>query len=91
MPGVVDVAVQRVHHPVLGDLVCVVRSWNLSDAKNAANLRQQFAEQGGWKGGPGVQPDRVGANRGSTTATPAEPRKPGVPSGSGGGGLEEDQ
>lgn len=92
MPGVIDVAVQRVRHPVLGDLVCVVRSWNLSDAKNAANLRQQFAEQGGWKGGAGVQPDRgAPSSGGSKSAPPAQPRKPGVPSGGGGGGIEEDE
>ncbi|MCE2883186.1 MAG: hypothetical protein LW636_12640 [Planctomycetaceae bacterium] len=88
MPGVTDVHTVRVRHAVLGDLVCVVRAWNLSDAKNAATLREQFAAQGGWRGGEGVQPDR--APKGGNAVPPAQPRKPGVPSGSGGGGIDED-
>jgi hypothetical protein len=93
IPGIIDVATKRVRHPVLGDLVCVVRAWNLTDAKNAANLRAAFNEQGGWRGGDGVQPDR-GASKGvgaGKPTDPAMPRKPGVPSGSGGGGIEEDE
>ena len=91
MPGVIIVSEQRVRHPVLGDLMCVVSSWNLSDAKNAANLRQQFAAQGGWKGGGGVQPDRSAPSPGGSQSAPTQPRKPGVPSGGGGGGIDEDE
>jgi hypothetical protein len=91
MPGVIDVHTARVRHAVLGDLVCVVRSWNLSDAKNAATLREQFAAQGGWRGGEGVQPDRLpNGGEGGSAVPPAQPRKPGVPSGGGGGGIDED-
>jgi hypothetical protein len=91
MPGVIDVHTVRVRHPVLGDLVCVVRSWNLSDAKIAATLREQFAAQGGWRGGEGVQPDRSSnGGKGGNAVPPTQPRKPGVPSGGGGGGIDED-
>jgi len=91
MPGVTDVDTVTVKHPVLGNLVCVVRAWNLSDAKNAAELRQQFEAQGGWRGGEGVQPDRnSGGSRGGNRVPPTQPRKPGVPSGGGGGGIDED-
>ena len=91
MPGVIDVYTVRVRNPVLGDLVCVVRSWSLSDAKNAAALREQFAAQGGWRGGEGVQPDRTsGGSGGGNRVPPTQPRKPGVPSGGGGGGIDED-
>jgi len=85
MPGVITVATKRFRSQMLGDVVCVVRQWNLSDAKVAATLREAFAKQGGWKGGAGVQPDGQGG-----TYSPAKPTKPkGVPSGSGGGGLDE--
>jgi hypothetical protein len=85
MPGVVTVATKRFRSEMLGDLVCVVRQWNLSDAKVAACLREAFAKQGGWKGGAGVQPDGQGG-----AYTPAKPTKPkGVPSGSGGPGDVE--
>jgi len=85
MPGVITVATKRFRSQMLGDVVCVVRQWNLSDAKVAATLREAFAKQGGRKGGAGVQPDAQGG-----TYSPAKPTKPkGVPSGSGGGDLDE--
>ena len=62
-----------------------------TDAKNAAALREQFAAQGGWRGGEGVQPDRTsGGSGGGNRVPPTQPRKPGVPSGGGGGGIDED-
>lgn len=87
LPGVTDVEVRRVRNPVLGDLVCVVRAWNLTDAKNAAELRELFARQGGWRGGEGVQPGG-GSATGEPTA-PQAPKRKGVPSGGGGGGIDE--
>lgn len=86
LPGVTDVLKRRVRHPVLGDVVCIVRQWNLSDAKNAATLREQFAKQGGWKGGEGVQPGGSGS---STSGSKASKPK-GVPSGQGGPGLDDE-
>jgi hypothetical protein len=87
LPGVTDVGPpRRIRHPILGDVICVVRQWNLSDAKNAAELREQFARQGGWKGGEGVQP---GSSGGSSSGSKAS-RPKGVPSGQGGPGLDDE-
>ena len=85
MPGITTVAQKRFRSKMLGDLVCVVRCWNLSSAQAAADLRKAFEEQGGWKGGPGVQPGS-GAGNGST---PTPRPEGGVPSGQGGAGIDE--
>ena len=87
MPGITTVTTKRIRNAMLGDLVCVIRSWNLSSAEAAAELRQQFEQQGGWKGGEGVQPKS--GSSGANGAKPAPPRPKGVPSGQGGGGIDE--
>ena len=86
MRGITTVTTKRVRNATMGDVVCVVRSWSLSDAQNAADLRAQFEAQGGWKGGDGVQPGSGGSKSGTN---PAPPRKQGIPSGQGGGGIDE--
>lgn len=85
MPGIVTVTSKRFRHPMMGDLVCVVRSWNLSDAKAAADLRAQFEQQAGWRGGDGVQP----GNGAATGANPPPARQRGVPSGQGGAPIDD--
>jgi hypothetical protein len=85
MSGVTTVTTKRLRHNKLGDVVCVVRQWNLSDAKAAAALRAILDEQGGWKGGRGVVPDGRGG-----TASSSRPIKPsGVPSGSSGETMDD--
>ena len=88
MPGVVTVLEKTFDSPKLGRLVCIVREWNLSQAKNAAFWRETLRAQGGWKGGTGVQPD--GGNSSARSTTPTPPVKKSVPSGSGGAGVDED-
>ncbi len=83
LPGIVTVARKRIRNQMMGDLVCVVRSWNLSSAEAAADLRRQFELQGGWSGGSGVQ---SGSGDGSSAVPP---RQRGVPTGQGGGGIDE--
>jgi|LauGreDrversion4_2_1035121.scaffolds.fasta_scaffold134176_2 hypothetical protein len=85
MPGVTTVLQKRFRSEMMGDVVCVVRSWNLSTAQAAADLRKAFEEQGGWKGGAGVQP----GGSGTGGYNPAPKPKGGVPSGQGGGGIDE--
>lgn len=87
MPGVVTILEKTFDHPKLGRLVCIVREWNLSQAKNAAWWREKLLEQGGWKGGDGVQPEQPGST-GSYTQ-PTVPSTKSVPSGSGGAGADE--
>lgn len=88
MPGVVTVLEKTFDHPKLGRLVCVVREWNLSEAKNAAKWREILLAQGGWKGGAGVQPDPTKSTPSKTPPVPTG--KKGVPSGSGGAGADEE-
>lgn len=85
--GIETVVSKRVRSPVMGDLVCVVRSWNLSSAQSAAELRAQFSAQAGWKGGAGVQPGRSASPEGVRPGAP--PPRRSVPSGQGGGGIDE--
>lgn len=87
MPGVVTILEKTFDHPKLGRLVCVVREWNLSQAKSAAFWREALNAQGGWKGGAGVQPDRSGSGSGHTA--PTLPPKRSVPSGQGGAGGDD--
>jgi hypothetical protein len=91
IPGIQDVDVKQVEHPVLGTLMVVIRSWDLGRAETAAWLRKQFEEQGGWRGGEGVEPRRpADGTDGQGEATPTRNPRRGVPSGSGGGGIDEE-